>query len=158
MCSEIEPLQMTDYVGGSEDLMALANEVFLRIPNRHRRCIRAACDRVEFLNDFDGCDYEAMYLWGGVQDSGKIEVIVTRLRQFSPEGQRGIIAHEFGHAYDTWVLGRARKLSHAENERDRGEDVASWYAYIWGYFEDLQAMFDDSRRLRQERGETPSNE
>ena len=113
-------------------LQSLSREVFNRIPRNEQRRIESTCERVAFIVDGD---YEAEFF-----DAERvIRVVVPRINDFSEKGQRGILAHEFGHAY----LYAQSNLPPGENH----ETGANMCAQLWGFFGEINAMKADGARL-----------
>ena len=92
------------------DLVGIARDVFGKIPIEDRTWIEKVCDRVIFL---PGTDCEAEYI-----HRREIRVYVPRMNDYSDDGKRGILAHEFGHACALSKLGYAKSGPTAEAMAD----------------------------------------
>ena len=122
-----------EFDSANPKLQSIACEVFDRIPEDAQRLIESACERVTFIVEGD---YEAEF-----SDAERmIRVVVPRINDFSEQGKRGILAHEFGHA----CLYAQSHLPAGENH----ETVANMCAQLWGFFREINAMKDDTARLR----------
>ncbi len=115
------------------ELQRITCDVFGRIPEAARRRIESACNRVTFT--VDGY-YEAEFL----PADREIRVVISRINDFSEKGKRGILAHEFGHAY-------ASSQGHVR-PGETNERLANMSAQSWGFLSDIDAMKADTLRLR----------
>ncbi len=122
-----------EYAGADPELQKIAREVFDRIREDAQRRIESACDRITFMEDGDS---EAEFL----PAEREISVVVSRINDFSEKGKRGILAHEFGHAYvyAQWALPPG----------EGSEKLANVCAQSWGFFSEIGAMKDDTDRLQ----------
>ena len=116
------------------ELMIIARRVYEEIPPEDRQSIEKVCKRVVFIHDGDA---EAEFF----PDELEIRVFLARTKDFSPTGQRGILAHEFGHAY----VYSAHGYTKAD---DRAEKLADMKAQEWGFVNHLNARNNESARLR----------
>jgi hypothetical protein len=67
------------------------------------------------------------------QANGRIVFSASRLRELSESAQKGVIAHELGHAYDMASTG--------DYFRDRGDQEADEYALEWGFSNEIRQMY-----------------
>jgi hypothetical protein len=67
------------------------------------------------------------------QAKGRIEFSASRLRGLSESAQKGVIAHELGHAYDMANTG--------DYFRDRADEEADEYALEWGFSGEIRQMY-----------------
>lgn len=117
-----------------QELVDIAQAVFAKIPRDAQERIKSACSCVVFLEDGDT---EAEYF----DDRCEIHVFARRIRDFTVKGRRGIVAHEFGHAYDVAIRGA--------KPGDTAETMANIHAQDWGFVSDLRARDKDAASLRQ---------
>ncbi len=122
-----------EFDSSDAELQNIAREVFDRIPKEAQRRIESVCDRVTFTEDGDS---EAEFL----PADREISVFVSRIIDFSNSGKRGILAHEFGHAY---VYAQVR-LPPGE----ASETTANMMAESWGFLSEMDAMKAEAMRLR----------
>lgn len=115
------------------DLVRLAQNVLARIPEEVRLRIEKVCARVLFLPEGDT---EAEFF----PDQSEIQVFVSRVRDLPREVQRGIIVHEFGHAYDFAIRDATPGIT--------AEKTADAHAQNWGFYCDIEARKRDAARLR----------
>ena len=103
-----------------EALVAVASEVFQRIPEGERDQIESKCDVVVF---WDGGSQVAAF-----SDTDRhIRVSVYDLIKFSAPGRRGVLAHEFGHAFDYADSGeRIAKKNKGMLERRADDHATRW--------------------------------
>lgn len=123
-----------EFDSADPDLQRTARDVFDRIPEDAQRRIESACDRI--TAGVDG-DSEAEFL----PVSREIRVVVPRINDFSEKGKRGILAHEFGHAY---VYSQGQVQPGETNEK-----LANMCAQSWGLLCEINAMKADTARLRE---------
>ena len=116
------------------DLVDAARLVLQKIPEKDRHRIERVCNRVIFVQDGNT---EAEYF----PDESEMRVVVPRMRDFSAQGQRGIFAHEFGHAFD--ISARDPRAGNI------AEKMADANAQRWGFYAEVKARERDSARLRQ---------
>lgn len=122
-----------DFDESDEALRKIACEVFARILKDARERIESVCQRVRFVADGD---YEAEF----DPDKKEIRVFVSRISDFSDLGKRGILAHEFGHAY---VYAQCGGKSEPIEEK-----LADTVAQQWGFLPEIDRRKADTDRLR----------
>lgn len=65
--------------------------------------------------------------------AGKISFSIVQLRELSEKAQRGVIAHELGHAWDMHNT--------ADYLEETAEEEADKYALDWGFSEEIRQMY-----------------
>ena len=123
-----------EFDSAGPDLQRTARDVFDRIPEDAQRRIESACDRITFTVDGDS---EAEFL----PADREIRVVVSRINDFSEKGKRGILAHEFGHAY-AYSPGQVQP-------GETNERLANMCAQSWGFLSEIDAMKAGTVRLRE---------
>ena len=115
------------------DLVNIAKDVFTAIPEPDRALIDSVCEVVVFWR---GGDRDTLAAFDPKER--RIQVVVPHLldsdRGCSEAGQRGIFAHEFGHAYD-YAL---RRISPERNDKERAERSANEHLERWGFANDFR--------------------
>jgi hypothetical protein len=67
------------------------------------------------------------------QANGTIVFSASRLRELSESAQKGVIAHELGHAFEMADTG--------DYFRDRAEQAADGYPLEWGFSNEIRQMY-----------------
>ena len=119
------------------DLVKLAREVFRAIPEKDREIIRSVCDSVVF--ERGGCQVAAFS-----SEDKHIRAYVYDVVKFSDSGKRGIIAHEFGHAFD---FATRRIPVRGVRDRTEFEQLADAHAARWGFAEHIRIRDLDRERI-----------
>lgn len=127
-----------EYDNTNLELQRIARDVFARIPEEAQGLIESSCDRITFAVNGD-CEAEFL------PAEREIRVIVSRIDDFSESGKRGILAHEFGHAF-----------VHAQTTLQPGaahETLANMFPQQqWGFFSEIAEMKTETARLRIQSG------
>ena len=131
-------IEIIDHHGDCEEMKAIFQEVYARIPPEHQEKIEQACSRVEFCTDFNLPD-DREPAHAGFYDGG-ILVAVDGMTSLSPGEQRGIFAHELGHARDRLDNPITAAKARQPEEKRRAEAAANGYAWRWGFEDDLRTL------------------
>src|SRR3989304_1951616 len=123
-------MEFLDETGQHGALVALARWVFGRIPEADRIQIERVCERLAIT---PSCDAEFF-------SKGEIVVFAEKVEDFTTDAQKGILAHEFGHARTYAALG--------EKARIQGESLADMFAQQWGFASNVQARIAEAEKLR----------
>lgn len=135
---EDNPLNYHDEHGDCPQLARMVKDVYAQIPSKHRDEIESVCADIYFIHTprepWIGGPYEAAFSF---LDRWML-IVIERMYDFSVSAQRGIIAHEFGHAYDRAVRGFDETKAMDPRERQRAEDHADAYAIAWDFTEEIR--------------------
>lgn len=130
------------FLGNDPALEKMASDVFAKIPKKAQEIIETTCDQVRIVEDGD-CEAEF------VPAKREILVFASRIKDFSKQGQQGILAHEFGHAY----VSAMSDLPPGDNN----ETMANVAAQYWGFYPEIKKMKADTRRLQEVDRQTPDS-
>ncbi len=120
-------------------LKAIAQDVFEAIPAPAQRQIESVCECVEFM----GLEERGTAAHFSAQEK-YIGVNVRNTRAYSERGQRGILAHEFAHAYDYAVC----RVRPTPQDKDQRNDLADRYACEWGFCAEILSMHREAKHLK----------
>ena len=120
-------------------LKATAEDVWSKIPHEDQDRIESVCDKVVF---WDGGSQIAAFS----PKDRHIRVYVYDLNRFTIPAQRGILAHEFGHAFD-YAQRKVLSTRRDRNKWSEFEKLADEHALRWTFARDLELREKENRQM-----------